>query len=157
MRILGIDPGINNLGWAIIDGESRNPVHIDSGIFKPVGEEIADKLFSIFEFTVEIIDKYKPHSIALESVFVSKNPKSTLRLGEVRASVMIAGSSNNLKTVDFAPRRVKQAVTGAGNASKDKVADMVCAMLKLEKKGKFDRFDACAIALCGYHQARRPV
>ncbi len=157
MRILGIDPGINNLGWAVVEGESRNPVHVDSGVFCPKERKINIRLVSIHRFVLELIERYRPESIALESVFVSMNPRSTLRLGEVRAAVIIAGTSRGLNVEDFAPRRVKQSITGAGNASKMKVADMVCAMMGIPKEGKYDRYDAIAIAMCGYYERRRPV
>jgi len=157
VRILGVDPGINNLGWAIVEGSGRSPHHVASGIFSPTDKDTNSKLLSIFKAVEEMLRVYQPERVALESVFVNKNAQSTLRLGEVRAAVIIAASSFGIEVEDFAPRKVKQSITGRGNASKAKVQDMVCAMMGIPKEGKFDRYDAIAIALCGYHQYRRPV
>ena len=151
MKVLGIDPGIKNLGWGIIEGEKRKLDHLESGIFCPdKTDDLGDKLLAIHNFLLELIDSYEPDLVAIESVFVSKNPRNTLRLGEVRAAAILACSRRNIAFRDFAPREVKKNLTGSGAASKALVADMVCRMLKLkQQKSKFDRYDAIAIAISG--------
>lgn len=151
MKVLGIDPGIKNLGWAIIDGENRKVAHVDSGVFSPHrSDELGEKLLAIHDFINKIIEDYKPEHVAIESVFVSKNPRNTLRLGEVRAAVILACTRAEIPFTDYAPREVKQNITGSGSANKELVADMVCRILKLKReKSKFDRYDAIALAISG--------
>ena len=86
MRILGIDPGIKNLGWGIVEGQKQKLTHIESGIFNPETENLHEKLFEIYNYVRDIILEHSPEIVALESVFISKNPRNTLRLGEVRAA-----------------------------------------------------------------------
>lgn len=149
MKVLGIDPGIKNLGWAIVDGENRKVAHVDSGVFSPKrSDELGAKLLAIYDFIIEKIEEHKPEHVALESVFVSKNPRNTLRLGEVRAAVILACTRAEVPFADYAPREVKQNITGSGAANKTLVADMVCRILKIKpEKSKFDRYDAIALAI----------
>lgn len=149
MRVLGIDPGIKNLGWGIVEGEKRKLAHVDSGIFSPNAvDDLGEKLYDIFLFIVGLLDEYQPDFVAIESVFVSKNPRNTLRLGEVRAAAILACSSRKVAFKDFAPREVKQMITGSGAADKKAVAEMVCSVLGMgQPSGKLDRYDAIALAV----------
>ncbi|MFP4460256.1 MAG: crossover junction endodeoxyribonuclease RuvC [Candidatus Zixiibacteriota bacterium] len=151
MRVLGIDPGIKNLGWGIVEGEKRKIHHLDSGVFSPTrSDDLGEKLLAIFDFLCEKIEQYQPDLVAIESVFVSKNPRNTLRLGEVRAAAILACTQKKTKFKDYAPREVKKNLTGSGAANKNLVADMVCTILKMKRqKSKLDRYDAIALAISG--------
>lgn len=155
-RVLGIDPGIKNLGWGIIEGTKNRVAHVDSGVFNPTDSELSIKLFEIHNFIGELIIEFSPELVAIESVFVSKNVRNTLRLGEVRAAAIIACARADLGTIDIAPRLAKQLITGKGNATKDVVAMMITRILGIKQSSaKLDRFDALAIAVAGLWESER--
>lgn len=148
--ILGIDPGTNIAGYGVI-GITRNQMNLLSmGIFDLRKEgEHADKIKSIFHKCTEIIDAYLPDEVALEAPFMGKNPQSMLKLGRAQGVCMAAALNRQLPVFEYAPKRVKQSVTGKGMASKEQVAGMVQALLKLDTNhSKLDASDAVAVAIC---------
>jgi crossover junction endodeoxyribonuclease RuvC len=155
--ILGIDPGTNIAGYGII-GVNKNELGLISmGIFDLRKEpNHAMKLQAIFEKCTELIDTYLPDEVALEAPFMGKNPQSMLKLGRAQGVSMAAALNRKLPVFEYAPKRVKQSVTGNGNASKEQVAGMVQALLKLEKNhSKLDATDAVAVAIC-HHFMYKP-
>lgn len=148
--ILGIDPGTNIAGYGVIGISKNNMTLLSMGIFDMRKEgEHADKLKSIFHKCTEIIDAFLPDEVALEAPFMGKNPQSMLKLGRAQGVCMAAALNRLLPVFEYAPRRVKQSVTGKGTASKEQVAGMVQALLKLETAhSKLDASDAVAVAIC---------
>ena len=156
MKILGIDPGLVQTGYGIINITQNNPQIIDYGVVKPmVNNGLASRLLTIFEDVTEIINMHKPSIFSIEDVFYGKNAKSALRLGQARGAAMVAAASAGLSIHEYSARKIKQAVTGNGNAHKEQVQFMVKATLKMDKLPEpIDASDALATALCHFQQFR---
>lgn len=156
MRILGIDPGLVQTGFGIILVNNNEPEMVDYGVIKPSPKEnLSNRLHTIFQDVQEIIDHFNPSVFAIEEVFYGKNVKSALLLGQARGAAMVAAASKDLSIHEYSARKVKQAVTGNGNAHKDQVQFMVKASLKLKDIPQpTDAADGLAIALCHYQQFR---
>lgn len=156
MKILGIDPGLVQTGYGIITINNNSPQIVDYGVVKPtVNDGLASRLLTIFEDVSEIISIHKPSIFSIEDVFYGKNAKSALRLGQARGAAMVAAASAGLSIHEYSARKIKQAVTGNGNAHKEQVQFMVKATLKMDKLPKpIDASDALASALCHFQQFR---
>ena len=156
MKILGIDPGLVQTGYGIITINNNDPQIIDYGVVKPiVNNGLATRLLTIFEDVSEIINIHKPSIFSIEDVFYGKNAKSALRLGQARGAAMVAAASAGLSIHEYSARKIKQAVTGNGNAHKEQVQFMVKATLKMDKLPEpIDASDALATALCHFQQFR---
>ena len=155
MIILGIDPGITQTGFGLIHAGKTNPTLLDYGIIKPpkADKPLPIRLKTIYQDIVEIINNYKPTIIVIEDVFYGKNVKSTLLLGHARGAAMLAGAKFNLPIYEYAARKVKQSITGNGNANKQQIQYMVKARLKMKINPEpIDASDALAIAICHYQQ-----
>jgi len=158
-RILGIDPGTNLLGFAVIEVEGEHIEVLEIGVLHLKDkEEHTEKLKEIFLEIQAIIERYLPGELAIEAPFFGKNVQSMLKLGRAQGVAMAAGMTMGLKITEYSPKKVKQSVTGNGNASKEQVADMLCRMLPIQA-GKFplDATDALSVALCHHYQAGKPV
>ncbi len=148
--ILGIDPGTNISGYGVI-GCIKNEMHLISmGIIDlRKKENQAMKLQAIFDQTSKLMQRFLPDELAIEAPFFGKNPQSMLKLGRAQGVAMAAALNKEIPIFEYAPKRVKQSVTGNGNASKEQVAGMVKSLLKLDSlHSKFDATDAIAIAIC---------
>jgi len=156
VKILGIDPGLVQTGYGIITINENDPQIIDFGVVKPtVNDGLATRLLTIFEDVSEIINIHKPSIFSIEDVFYGKNAKSALRLGQARGAAMVAAASAGLSIHEYSARKIKQAVTGNGNAHKEQVQFMVKATLKMDKLPEpIDASDALATALCHFQQFR---
>lgn len=155
MRILGIDPGLTQTGFGIIHAGNSDPTLVDFGIIKPPGSDnpLAQRLKSIYRDIVQVVQDYKPTIMAVENVFYGKNVKSTLLLGHARGAALLAGAEFDLPIYEYSARKIKQAVTGNGNAHKNQVQYMVKARLKMKFVPEpIDASDALAIAICHYQQ-----
>ncbi len=149
--ILGIDPGIADTGYGIIQKDKSNNLScIDYGSIKTLAKiEMPERLEIINKELSKIIKKYKPNLIAVEQLFFCKNVKTALAVGQARGVVMLTARQNRIPTVEFTPLQVKQAVAAYGQASKLQVQKMVKLLLNLEQLPKpDDAADALAIAIC---------
>ena len=148
--ILGIDPGTNIMGYGVIK-KNKNTisfVYLDVILLNKTKSHI-EKLKKIFETTNRIISLYKPDEIAIEAPFFGKNPQSMLKLGRAQGAAIIASAINNIPTIEYAPKKIKLAITGNGKSSKEQVAGMLINMLRLQKKPKYlDATDGLAAAVC---------
>ena len=156
MIILGIDPGLTQTGFGLINVGSKKPVLIDYGVIKPPGVDtpLSDRLFVINSDIIKIIKKYKPSILVVEDIFYSKNVKSTIMLSHARAAALLAGSQSNMPIYEYSARKVKQSIAGNGNAQKEQLQYMVKAILKMQDLPKpLDASDALAIAICHYQQS----
>ena len=156
--ILGIDPGTSVMGYGLIR-ISRNSVSLlQYGVIhlsKYSNHEI--KLKKIFDRVLSLIEDYHPDEIALEAPFYGKNIQSMLKLGRAQGVAMAAALSREIPITEYAPKKVKQSVTGNGNASKEQVAKMLQSLLVFEHVEKLlDATDALAVALCHHYQGRLP-
>jgi len=154
--ILGIDPGTTILGFALLDATSSKGALLNIGTLRLSKiKEHADKLKSIFEKTLQIIEYHHPQILAIEAPFYGKNPQSMLKLGRAQGVVIAAAMYKGLEVYEYSPRKIKQSITGNGNASKEQVAAMLINMNIIEEnKHPFDATDALAVAICHHLQNR---
>jgi len=126
-------------------------LHVDSGCIYAKGENFAERLGYIFQHVSELIAEYQPTELSIEQVFVNKNIDSALKLGQARGAAICAAVQAGLSVHEYAPKAVKSAVVGTGNATKEQVQHMMSMLLKLEKGLQADQADALGIALCHAH------
>ena len=148
--ILGIDPGTSVMGYGLISCQKQKINLIQFGVIhlsKYPNHEI--KLKKIYDRVSELTSEYLPDEVALEAPFYGENIQSMLKLGRAQGVAMAAALNKEIPINEYAPRRVKQAVTGNGNASKEQVASMIQTLLKLDGSPKLlDATDALAVAIC---------
>lgn len=157
-RILGIDPGSQLLGWAILD-QSPKLRYLGSGTLKLNSQSFYERLGLLFHQLKEIAQTYQPHYLVLEKSFVSANKDVALKLGQVRGALMAFGASENLQFDEYAPRQVKKTVAGYGAASKEQVFQM-CQYTLADMPDlvtTLDESDAIALALCHHFSHRWSV
>ena len=156
--ILGLDPGTNVMGYGIIGAAGSKLRLIQFGVIhlkKYPGYEL--KLKKIFERVLSIVDEYNPDEVALEAPFFGKNVQSMLKLGRAQGVAMAAALYREIPITEYAPKKVKQSVTGNGNASKEQVAQMLMTLLSFNELPKLlDATDALGVAVCHHFQAGKP-
>ena len=157
MIVLGVDPGLTSVGYGILEREGRNVLVKGFGAFStPNAEPLSSRLSVIHNSIQEIIKEHKPDALACETVFYSKNARSTILLGHARGAVLLAAEGCGVEVIEFSPREIKSAVTGRGNSSKAQVRFMVRAQLDVDDLPKStDVSDALAVALCCIHRQGR--
>ena len=158
-RIMGIDPGTNYMGYGVLEVEGRTVRSVVLGDIDL--HRLADpyaKLRYIFERVGALIDEYRPREVALESPFFGENVQSMLKLGRAQGVAMAAALSRGLDVFEYAPMRIKQAITGRGSAAKEQVAAIVCRTLAVERPPRrLDATDGMAVALCHYYATSSPL
>lgn len=151
MRILGIDPGLRVTGFGVLDRNGHRLSYVASGCIRVPSGELAARIGAILEGLIEVIGEYGPQQVALEKVFVNKNPQSTLLLGQARGTAVCAAVLSHLPVAEYTALQVKQAVVGNGHATKEQVQHMVRRLLRLEGNPGPDAADALACAICHAH------
>lgn len=151
-KILGIDPGTKVLGYGIIEIAAKNPVLILLGVVElSKYENHFDKLKHIYERVGMLIDTYRPGEMSVEAPFYGKNVQSMLKLGRAQGAAIAAAISRNIPVYEYAPRRIKQSITGNGNASKEQVAGMLKRIINVpDTPENLDATDGLAAAVCHY-------
>lgn len=158
-RILGLDPGTNYMGYGIleVDGRTLTPIVLGDIDLHKISDPY-DKLRYIFERVRGLVAEYSPKEVALESPFFGQNVQSMLKLGRAQGVAMAAALSCNKPVAEYAPTRIKQAITGSGAASKQQVAAIVMRTLKIEDAPRrLDATDGMAVALCHYYATSSPL
>jgi len=156
--ILGIDPGTNVLGYGVIRTFGKNRVElVVMGIIEL--SKYSDhylKLKAIYERIQQLVTEYLPDEVAIESPFFGKNVQSMLKLGRAQGVAMAAALSRSVPIFEYAPRKIKMAITGQGNASKEQVASMLKSILKMDElaPNKLDATDGLAAAVCHFFQQK---
>lgn len=152
--ILGIDPGTTVMGYGLIKINGKDARMITLGIVKlNKYKDHFSKLKYIFERTSELIKNYKPDELAIEAPFFGKNVQSMLKLGRAQGVAISAALSHDIPVFEYAPRKIKMAITGQGNASKEQVASLLKNILKIkELPDDLDATDGLAAAVCHYFQ-----
>ena len=158
--ILGIDPGTNIMGYGVLKVTDRKVEMMTMGVIdlRKFGDGYL-KLGHIFERVTGIIDGYLPDEMAIEAPFLQKNVQTTLKLGRAQGTAIAAAVHHGVPVHEYAPMKIKMAITGNGAASKEQVAGMLQRLLKFDKDAltKFmDATDALAAAYCHYMQMNRP-
>jgi len=155
--ILGIDPGTTIMGFGIIKvkGKKMTFIQMNELMLKKYSDPFT-KLKLIFERTIELIDTYHPDEIAIEAPFYGKNVQSMLKLGRAQGVAMAAGLSRQIPITEYLPKKIKMAITGNGNASKEQVAKMLQSTLGLKTLPKnLDSTDGLAAAVCHFYNEGR--
>ena len=152
--ILGIDPGTTIMGYGLIHIKGKNMELLQMGVLhlaKLSSHEL--KLKRIFERTLAMIDEYKPDELAVEAPFFGKNVQSMLKLGRAQGVAMAAGLYRDIPIFEYSPKKIKKAITGNGNASKEQVAAMLKSLLIIKEMPKhLDATDGLAAAVCHFFQ-----
>jgi len=157
--ILGIDPGTTTTGYGVIKIKGIDPMLVTIGLIDltKYGDHYL-KLKHIFDRVTGIIDEYHPDEMAIEAPFYGKNIQSMLKLGRAQGAAIAAALSRSVPISEYAPRKIKMAITGRGAASKEQVASMLMNILKFGKtEMKLDATDGLAAALCHFYQSNSPL
>jgi len=154
---LGIDPGLNRTGYALLRRTSRRPILLEGGVIRSrASHSLAERVCEIGQGISELIAEFQPDGVALEKVFsMPRNPKTAVLMAHARGAILFAIASSGRGTVHYTPSQVKKLLTGSGTASKEQIQLAVQRELSLERPLEpNDVADACAIALCHYHSLR---
>jgi crossover junction endodeoxyribonuclease RuvC len=154
--ILGIDPGTNIMGYGVIEARGKDPVLITLGITDMRKEKDPYKsLQIIFREVIHLIDQYHPDELAIEAPFFGKNVQSMLKLGRAQGVAIAAALSRDIPIFEYAPRKIKMAITGQGSASKEQVANILERILHFKDISKnLDATDGLAAAVCHFFQPK---
>jgi crossover junction endodeoxyribonuclease RuvC len=153
-RILGLDPGSLRTGFGLIDCSAAGERHVVDGCIRAGSGSFSGRLRCIYEAIAALIEEHRPDEIAIERVFMHRNPDSALKLGQARGAAICAAVTRGAAVHEYAARAIKLAVSGYGAADKAQVAQMVTALLGLARRPVADAADALAVALC-HAQTRR--
>lgn len=147
---VGIDPGSRITGYGVVEQKGREILYVDSGIIRSGSSgSRPERLLRIKQGLDEVLRRHGPASLAVEQIFMAKNPKSTLALGEVRGIVMLAAAEAGIHVYEYSPREIKSSVVGKGAATKEQVAAMIKRLLEVGHAPETeDETDALAVAFC---------
>lgn len=148
-RIIGIDPGLRNMGWGMIDVEGSRLIYVASGsVHSDAKLTLADRLRQLFDGLQEVIHAYQPQEAAVEETFVNTDPQATLKLGQARGIALLVPALAGLEVCEYGANKIKKTVVGAGHAEKAQVQMMVKMLLPKSDFKSADAADALAIAIC---------
>jgi crossover junction endodeoxyribonuclease RuvC len=149
-RVLGIDPGFDRLGLAVLEGDASNPTHVWSDCVIPPKGEKEERLAAVQDAVTQTIAEYGPDALAIETLFFSTNRKTAFGVAEARGAVLAAAGAAGIPVQEYAPQQVKLAVTGYGASDKAAIARMIPHLLSLPVKKRLDdELDAIALAIAG--------
>ncbi len=156
MRVIGVDPGSLKSGYGIVETQATQLIVIEYGVIRTTPKaSLAQRLLQINIRLQELINQYAPQEFAVEDLFVAKNAKASLKLGQARGAILLTAAQAGLPVAEYTPLEVKQSVVGYGRADKFQVQQMVKALLSLkEAPTPDDAADALAIAICHHHSAK---
>lgn len=153
MRILGIDPGSRITGFGVVDVNGSELTRVASDSIRLGGGDIAERLAIVYKRLHAVIENHRPDMVAVERVFVARNPKSALTLGHARGAAVLAGALQELPIVEYSAREIKLAVVGKGTADKQQVQHMIRVLLGMTTLPEPDAADALACAICHAHHS----
>jgi crossover junction endodeoxyribonuclease RuvC len=157
VRILGLDPGSRVTGFGVVDAGKTGLRHVASGCIRVGNGAMPERLMEIHRHVTELVDTYLPGEIAIERVFMHKNPDSALKLGQARGAALCGACHGGARVYEYAARAVKQTVTGTGSAEKIQVQHMIRSLLSLQGRLNADAADALAIAVCHAQHRNSPL
>ncbi len=157
--ILGVDPGLVNTGWGVIENSNSKEIYISHGVIKTKSINLlGERLKLIYDNLTFLIKKFKPNHIAVEKIFSNKNPDSTLKLGKARGIVFLVAAKNNIRISEYSPNTVKKNLVGYGHASKLQIINMISRIYPIVNlKGNDDSADALAVATCHSMQSQSKI
>ena len=151
MKIIGIDPGLRNMGWGVIAVDGPRLRHLANGIVHSSGDDLGPRLAALYRGLCAVIAEHGPDAAAVEQTFVNKDATGTLKLGQARGIALLAPAEAGLTVGEYAPNAVKKTVVGVGHAGKEQVQHMVRVQLPGVRFESPDAADALAIAICSAH------
>ena len=154
-RVIGVDPGSRKTGYGIIEISVSKIDCVTSGHISVDDKVFPKRLGIIYSEVLELARNYDVQEMAIEDVFLAKNPNSALKLGQARGVAIAAGIAKDLEIFEYAARQVKKTIVGKGSASKTQIQHMVRVLLNLPGVPQADAADGLAIALCHAHSTRR--
>jgi crossover junction endodeoxyribonuclease RuvC len=159
VRIIGIDPGLRNTGWGIVEQNASHLVYVaDGSVHSDANTPLAERLLQIHAQLMEVLRDFAPLEAAIEETFVNKDARATLKLGQARGVVMLAPAMLGIPVCEYAPNVIKKSVVGAGHAEKVQVQHMVKLLLPRALMKTADSVDALAIAIChAHHRSSRTL
>jgi len=154
MRVIGIDPGLRQMGWGVIDVDGSRLAHVASGICSSGDGELAARLLELHRQLTEVVAIYRPHAAAVEQTFVNRDAAGTLKLGQARGVALLVPAQAGLPIGEYAPNTVKKTVVGVGHAAKAQILHMVRLQLPGAAPDTPDAADALAVAICHAHHVQ---
>jgi len=148
MRVIGIDPGLRNLGWGVIESRGSRLSHVANGVCRTKTGDLPGRLLDLHAQLTQVIEHYQPDTAAVEQTFVNKDGAATLKLGQARGIAVLVPAQFGLEVGEYAPNNVKKTVVGVGHADKKQIDHMVRMQLPgCDPEGP-DAADALAVAIC---------
>ncbi|MBC8037648.1 MAG: crossover junction endodeoxyribonuclease RuvC [Rhizobiales bacterium] len=159
VRIIGIDPGLRNTGWGVIEQDASRLSYVaDGSVHSDADAPLPERLLQIHTQLLAVLRDFAPDEAAIEETFVNKDARATLKLGQARGAVMLAPALLGIPVSEYAPNLIKKSVVGTGHAEKDQVQHMVKLLLPRAIMRTTDSTDALAIAIChAHHQSSRTL
>jgi crossover junction endodeoxyribonuclease RuvC len=155
VKILGIDPGTRTVGWGVIEAEAAGLRPLAHGVVRAGRDRLPDRLVRVFDGLEAVLQTYAPDEVVIENVFVAKDPRASIALGEGRGVALLAAAREGLPLHQYTPAEIKKAVAGNGRAGKPQIQKMVRVHLALDEAPRpFDAADALAIAICHARRLR---
>ncbi len=152
MRLIGLDPGLRNTGWGVIDVTDNRLSHVANGVVgTDARRSLAERLVQLEEGLVAVIERFAPGEAAVEETFVNRNPGSTLKLGQARGIALLVPARAGLAVAEYPPNLIKKTVVGSGHAAKEQIQMMVRTLLPGCAITNADAADALAVAICHAH------
>ena len=153
VRIMGIDPGLRNCGWGVVDAAGSRLAFVAAGTVRSDPKApLAERLLAIHEGLAAVLAQHRPHEAAVEETFVKKDARATLKLGQARGAAMLVPARAGLAIGEYAPNQVKKTVIGVGHGTKAQINLMVGMLLPRAAWDSDDAADALAVAICHAHQ-----
>jgi crossover junction endodeoxyribonuclease RuvC len=155
VRIIGIDPGLRNTGWGVIEQDGQRLSYIaDGSVHSDAAAPLAERLLQLHTALLHVLRGHGPDEAAVEETFVNRDARATLKLGQARGIALLVPASLGIPVSEYAPNVVKKSVVGAGHADKDQVKHMVRLLLPRALMKTADSTDALAIAICHAHHRK---
>lgn len=152
MRLIGLDPGLRNTGWGVIDVTDNRLSHVAHGVVSTEARlSLAERLVQLEEGLAAVIERFAPVEAAVEEIFVNRNPGSTLKLGQARGIALLVPARAGLAVAEYPPNVIKKTVVGSGHAAKEQIQMMVRTLLPGCAITNADAADALAVAICHAH------
>lgn len=150
MRVLGVDPGFDRLGLAVLEGDPSRPEVVWSDCITPAKGRAEARLAAVYDAVASAILQHRPDKLSLETLFFSTNKKTALAVAESRGAILAAAGAHRIAISEYSPGQVKLAVTGHGAADKGAIARMIPHLISLPPKKRLDdELDAIAVAIAG--------
>lgn len=155
MRVIGVDPGSRACGYGVVESSGNDLKYIESGtIIPPPDNSLPKRLDHIYNGILDIIERFSPTCMSIEEIFFAKNAKSAIKLGQARGVAILAAANKELSVNEYAPTKIKLAITGKGRANKSEVQKMLNLLLGVDEFKSTDESDAVAIAICHINFSR---